>query len=109
MKILNKKLLTHLTGIKNIKQIQIQHSCVRIWDKVGYLSGFSIDFNIHQLAYKCKLLALQRGYELESGILRRNSKGYCFASTYINCKRFDADTEFEAIFKAYAWILRQKE
>ena len=71
------------------------------------------NINIYELAHKCKLWALGKGYSFLSGKDDIYEKGKDFVcsigSTSLLIKDFYAKTEIEAIFKACQWILNNKE
>ncbi len=72
------------------------------------------DFNIYELAHKCKMWAYSLDeYVVESGL----SNGEAYANIYGRYSCSDSepeetmveDTEPEAVFKACEWILREQE
>ena len=83
-----------------------------------YTSEFNCtyEYNIHELAHKCKEWAVYKGYYLDSGFV--SNKATPMATIYNpdgkeNSKEdeiyFESNTEPEAIFKACEWLLKQKD
>ena len=96
---ISKKLLGEVFSINVENDIILEHNIIHYED-----IGMRIEINIHELAHKCKVWALQYKYELLSGYL--SSRGYVVVME--QRRTWYADTESEAIFKACEWILKQK-
>jgi len=73
----------------------------------------SLGYNVHELAYKCKVWAKQKNIILVSN-LRVNDEAQCVlhdVSDLLDIKELHScisPTEPEAIFKACEWILENK-
>lgn len=75
------------------------------------------EVNIYELAHKCKEWAFKYRYMIDSNIsptFKEVNNGIVGTSLIYNLnnmesKRFQSDTELEAIFKACQWILDNKE
>ena len=66
----------------------------------------SHDYNIYELAHKCKEWAWRKGYLLSSSC--RNGDNYAFCKVYQREIAFRCETEPEAVFKACEWILKNQ-
>jgi hypothetical protein len=75
----------------------------QVADKEGWQT-----INIYELAFKCKEFALDKGYEIESspnGWIRTSKNGYIIPNN--NLTDFLGLSEYEAIFKAFNYILKE--
>ncbi|MFW9602522.1 MAG: hypothetical protein ACMV1B_09395 [Prevotella sp.] len=94
-------------GIKSIKNSKV----IYWFDCIGEIREHSI--NIYELAHKCKEWAFKYRYMIDSNIsptFKEVNNGMVGTSLIYNLnnmesKRFQSDTEPEAIFKACEWIL----
>ena len=69
------------------------------------------EMNIYEFAFKCKELALDKGYKIQSQI-NGDNKGHSHITKKNNdvwAKGFFENTEVEAIIKACTYILIKKE
>ena len=80
------------------------------------LIDYEYEYNIYELAHKCKEWALSKGYILMSSPRTSTSFATCEFCKNGECdyeddlwNDFRADTKPEAIFKACQWILNNKE
>lgn len=99
---ISKELLSEVTGIPEnaIQAISIGKSIV----SARKINGIVEEHNIYELAHKCKELALDKGYDICSGInfavIQTEEEGIIWNTTIE-----ENESEPEAIFKACQWIL----
>ncbi len=106
---ISEKLVNKVLGI-HINNIQIHD----LHNKENELNINGVQYNIHELAHKCKEWAKTKGFYIQSYIPMVGDVdggvvfGHSTSSKIVEKHRF-ADTEPEAIFKACEWILNQKD
>ena len=100
---ISKELLSAVIG-KEVREIELSNN-VNIINYLVIKDDWWYSINIHELAFKCKVWALQYKYELLSGFLSGN--GYVVVME--QRRTWHADTEPEAIFEACEYILNQKD
>ena len=79
-------------------------------------SGIAVrEINIYELAHECKVYAAERSYSLESSVHmkpKRSSVAGCQVHWRYESEDlpyFEADSEPEAVLKAFAWVLSNEE
>ena len=110
---ISKELLTEVLPDKQIDQIRITDNT--LWFKKAEMKmsrTWSEEcINIYELAYKCKKWALDQNCCIRSYILKQEKEGRARLEYHylvdMPSEVFEADTEYEAIFKACEWILKE--
>lgn len=105
---ISKELLSEVLKINQIDDIYTE-------DNTLYFCELNKGINIYELAHKCKMWALSKGYYLraEQGInYKDNEMWSCFLNKDMNDGASFVDywniSEIEAIFKACEWLLENK-
>ena len=102
--LISKELLRHVISTDKFECIGVFGGIASLRDNVTD-SGW--DYNIYELAHRCKKWALSQGYDIAS-----SSQGYANITTLDSIKQcgyFAQDTEFEAVLKAAQWVLDNKD
>lgn len=115
---ISKELLSEVLGytpfkIDKIKQVGGIGLTLILLNQDGTVRSYQ---NIYQLAHKCKEWALSNKYMIDSNIsptFKEVNNGIVGTSLIYNLnnmesKRFQSDTELEAIFKACEYIMENK-
>lgn len=114
MKIISKELLSKVLGVDAYETRYIKG--LDPTKVLYYIKGKGLyrEINIHELAHKCKLWALNLDEDSEiidsctmEMKIKSKLKIVGFAELHNNNCRFTADSEVEAIFKACEWILNE--
>lgn len=98
---ISKELMSEITGIPDnaIKSISIGKIIV----SVRKINGIVEEYNIYELAHKCKEEAYSLGFDIYSDL---NGADVCLIGSNYSLAPFHHNvTEIEAIFKAYQWVL----
>lgn len=122
--LISKELLSEVLGHKIWKILNCNIGTLRYCiypNKRDEPSEYTFPINIHELAYKCKEWALNKGYRLLSGFDEKEYENspdieYSCIVNHIYCEggcrsdnNFNSYSEPEAIFKACQWILDNKD
>ena len=111
---ISKELLSEVLELKRIDEIYIE-------DNILYFCELNKGINIYELAHKCKEWAMNKGYQIISGLSdepayrKQYEKAYAKINYYTEDKignrvykdiYFMANTEVEAVIKASEYVLK---
>lgn len=98
--IVSKQLINEVLGFDWVEHIRIDENEIIM----GTLDEDMQDINIYELSYRCKDWAVEKGFYLKSWI----NDDYSGTCEILLFGKYDANTEYEAVFKACEWILKNK-
>lgn len=108
---ISKKLLSEVLDIaeQTINKVYINYNKIIITFYASPVDGIKeVEINIYELAHRCKEWAFNEfGYVLQSSYWGEDDNAVCIFA--MHDLEFHGKTEYDAIFKACEWILKQEE